>query len=355
MRRLSVLLWLVGSLTAGTVAAETPAAGPQPNGQKEAHDEHAREYFRLGTNAYKSGRVEEARQLLTDAWERQKSYDIAATLGQVEMALGNLVHANELFDFCIRNFPPIESDEKLATMRKLRELAMAQVAVVVPQCDCDGAELSVDDIDAVPMPLATPLYLRPGRHVLLLKRGQLASRFEVEAKAGERLAPELKFEERVVNLAPPRLNRVATNQGTGVSRAPTLPLYIGGAIVVLNAAAGIGFKVVANDAADRAAEFRGKLEGGPVSACSGTPSAQDRLICGQLSDSNAEQQKYSSLSLIAAGTAATFAVATAVYWIVAHPGKARLRTVNKSANLAVSPWTGAGDKPTAGFSVRGVF
>jgi hypothetical protein len=271
------------------------------------------------------------------------------------MALGDLVHANELFDFCIGNFPPIESDEKLSTMRKLRDLARAQVAVVVPQCDCDGAELTVDDIDAVPMPLATPLYLRPGRHVLLLKRGQLASRYEVEAKAGERLAPELKLEERVVSLAPPKLNRAATNQDTSFSQAPTLPLYVGGAIVVLNVAAAIGFKVVSNDAADRAAEFRGKLEGAPASACSGAPSAQDRLICGQLSDSNAEQQKYSSLSTIAAGTAATFAVATAIYWIVTHPGKARPRTVNKSANLAISPWTGVGDNPTAGFSVRALF
>ncbi|MGC4070007.1 MAG: hypothetical protein QM784_36200, partial [Polyangiaceae bacterium] len=154
--------------SADTTAETAPVAGSRSNERAPGRRDtsRARELFRLGTNAYRSGRIEEARELLGEAWELQHSYDVAATLGQVEFELGHVVRANELLDFCLQNFPPIESDEKLAKMKRVREKARSRVAVLEIDCACDGAHLRVDDDDVGTLPLTHPLYVLPGRRIL---------------------------------------------------------------------------------------------------------------------------------------------------------------------------------------------
>jgi hypothetical protein len=319
----------------------------------------ARELFRLGTNAYRSGRVEEARELLGEAWELQRSYDVAATLGQVEFELGHVVRANELLDFCLQNFPPIESDEKLAKMKRIHEKARSRVAVLEIDCPCDGALLRVDDEEVGALPLTRPLYVLPGRRILVVYQGSLEKTLKVDAVAGETQpvsvvlkppAPVASKEPSVTLL--PLDPRASQSSGEG---APTWPIYVGGGLVAVSIAAAVGFRMTSSNAADRAVVQRDKLDQLAVTSCKPTSNLtpSTALICSQLADAEGDEARYRDWSYVSFGAAAVLSVATVSYWVLSSRSpSAASREERKASRL---DWSFQIAKERAWFAVDARF
>jgi hypothetical protein len=343
-------------LSTSAFAAETKSSALKTEKQNRTENARARQLFRVGMNAYKAGRIEEARQLLGEAWEIHQSYDIAAILGQVEFELGNVVRANELLDYCLQNFPPIESDDKLSTMRQVREKARSQVAELEVHCDCSDTELLLDERFVGALPLTKPLYVQPGHHQLSLRRNgnAIGSRVQVEAQAGQRTPFELSVTPTKPAVAPKVERPVPATVDVKSEGSPSWPLYVGGGLVALNVAAAIGFKVASDDAADRAYASRVKL-GGSTLACNNGPSPSTQLICSQFSDAVSEKDQYSRLTTYAVGAAATFAVATVAYWIWSKPATRRPQRTGMTSETSPLIWSLSTSSESAYLSAAGRF
>lgn len=359
MRALLVLWGCVVFTAQPTFAAESKAPRSTVKSIDLSENQRARQLFRLGMNAYKAGRIEEARQLLGEAWELQKSYDIAAILGQIEVELGNVVRANELLDYSVQNFPPIESDEKLTTMRKMRELARRQITELDVYCESSGVELWLDGRVVGPLPLSMPLYVTPGHHTLRLRRGgeSVGAIVSVEARPGQRLPVELSMVTLTSPASAPKEQPqlapkpVASDQETA---APLWPVYVGGGLVALNVAAAIGFHVASQDAVERADSLKARLADAS-STCGTSAASSEALICSQYSDATSERDQYSRLTTYTAVAATTFTVATVAYWFLAKPGTPRGKTPEKSSVSRPLGWAFSGDRTSAYLSARGSF
>jgi hypothetical protein len=252
-----------------------------------------------------------------------------------------------LLDYCLQNFPPIESDDKLAKMRLVRERARARISELELTCDCSGAELFVDDNAVGTLPLTKPLYVQPGRHQLSLRRGgiEFGSKVEVEALAGQRVAVEVATQTREA-VAPPQLRQPIPTVDADEAGSPSWPLYVGGGLVALNVAAAIGFKVASGDASERADTLRGKL-GDPASVCSNGTSSSLSLSCSQFSDAISDRDHYSRLFTYTIGAAATFAIATTAYWIWSKPATRSTQRTGMTEKTASLAWVLSGDSKSA--------
>jgi hypothetical protein len=316
-------------------------SGVDKSGADKSGVDRARKLFRLGLNAFKVGRVEEARQLIGEAWELQQSYDIAGALGQVEAELGHFVQAYELLEFTVQNFPPIESDDKLSKMRQMRDLMRLKVTELDVNTSSNDVELKVDNDVLVPLPLVKPLFVLPGDHTLtLVRRGEpVGPSTTVTAQAGQRTSVELSM------TPPPSLVSKPTHREptrpiaeTTEVRAPIWPLYVGGGVVALNLAAAIGFKAAANGAEDRANSLKNQLSSAQVQ-CQSAIGTANELNCRKYSDATSESDGYLRLSTYAVGVASTFAVATIAYWVFAQPTASR-RTEKAQVSKLTPPTLG---------------
>jgi hypothetical protein len=308
-------------LAKGATVSEPTRSGVERSGVERSGVDRARKLFRLGLNAFKAGRVDEARQLVGEAWELQQSYDVAGALGQVEAELGHYVQAYELLEFSVQNFPPIESDDKLSKMRQMRDLMRLKVTELDVNTTSDDVELKIDNEVLIPLPLVKPLFILPGDHTLtLVRRGEpVGPPTTVTAPAGQRTTVELSMS------PPPALVPKSTPREparsvveTTEARSPIWPLYVGGGVVALNLAAAIGFKVAAHDAEDRANSLKNQLSSAMVQ-CQNAKGTANELNCRKYSDANSDSDGYSRLSTYAVGVASTFAVVTIAYWVFAQP------------------------------------
>jgi hypothetical protein len=336
MRGLVILLGaMTQNLLAGTVqAAPTSAAATQ---EPWAENDRAREQFRLGINAFRARRLDEARQLLTEAWRLRRTYDVAASLAQVENELGHRARAASLLDFCLNNFAPIESDTKFQQLR----LAFDEVRSRVGQIDLTalppGTEVRVDDELLGKTPLGMALYVEPGLHDFTLRvRDRMLKRsLSVQAGAEHRLEPELGREQpdgptkapvgQVLAEGAPQPNQSATSVGA----RPSFPYYVGAALFAAGAATAVVFQLAANAAHQRAEDLKAQ-PGATDCAQKGMTSSE---LCRGIADANADGVFDRNLAIFGYGLAATATVATAIYWLWPDAN-----TTTKTAKPRATTW-----------------
>ncbi len=337
MRGLVVLLGvLTCEVTEGTArAAPTSVAGSQ---EVMVENERARERFRLGVNAYRAERLDEARQLLTEAWRLRRTYDVAAALAQVENELGHHARAAELLDFCLNNFAPIESDTKFQQLRQAFDEVTKRVGQIDLTAVPPGTDVTVDDELVGTTPLGTSTYLQPGLHEFVFRMGDRSIRRSLLIQTGERhrIVLESQPEKADRSSESPR-RRAAAGEGRQVATAtapaethPTFPYYIGGALLVAGVTTGIVFQVAASNASGRAEDLKAQPA---VSDCS-VKGATSTELCSRLADANSERVFNRNLAIFGYGVAATAAVATAIYWLWPESDRPA-----KSASVQILNWS----------------
>jgi hypothetical protein len=167
----SSLLSLV-LLVSATASAQEPSDGLTSLPMTRYREAHA---------AMERSDWQEARAVLLELWQRSKSYDVAASLGEVEHALGNDVSAARYLTFAVAHLAPKERPETLTRYRAaLRELE-AQVGRVQVNVSEEAAEIRIDGNLVGLSPLSSTVFVTPGEHTIEARgQGSTASnRIEV--------------------------------------------------------------------------------------------------------------------------------------------------------------------------------
>jgi hypothetical protein len=305
-RRITISLMLAG-LFAGTFAA--PAALAQPAASAQVQ-------YRKAHEAIKAKKWNEARELLIDLWGRAQTYDVAASLGQVEYWLGNYASGARYVTFALQNIPPAEkpemSEELEAALDELKT-KLGTVRVLVSQA---GAEVRVDGQVVGTSPLASSVYLDPGPHRFEALMAGARAEASLDAAAGQGYVVDLKLsaEPPATNVGPPptqdprAAHEAAPADGAG--KKSLIPLYVAGGVAVAALSTGIAFTVVASKTSDRIEALQRQVG---EDGCSGrTPPA----ACRELADEaeKRDSQKNISYASFAVAGAAVLGGAAYLLW-----------------------------------------
>lgn len=197
----------VGAVSAALVLMRAPAANAaEPRGGHdgaksrtsasrgaESNDRaRALARYREAYAAMNAGDWTKARRLLLELWETSKTYDVAASLGQVEYQLLNFVDAARYMAFAIENMAPKERFSSLERYRKALDEIRAWVGTVQVTVPTPGAEIRVDGEVVGQSPFDEEIFVTPGTHVLEAFAGQRRlAKATVSIAAGERLTQSL--------------------------------------------------------------------------------------------------------------------------------------------------------------------
>lgn len=344
---------LCGALAGGrSLAAPPPAPGGaappvkaaqaagQPQGKEAVDAEIAslvQELMNEGQEHEERGDLEQARASYLAAWKLEKSYRVAAWLGDVEARLGHHRDAAELLAIYARLAPA--GDPGGAAYRERYAEVRARVGALVVAA-AGGAELRVDGRAVGVAPLLDPVFVEPGRHVIEGQRGEQRARVEVELAAGQEKAVALPLGE-----APPR-EPAPGAAPEGARPAPAPPgapgasqdpwhrgvLIVGGGLAAAGLVLGVGMTVAANN---KSSEIEGLRVGdGNPSACYRSTSGPCRALIGAVT----ELDTFTTVAGIGYVLAIGAAAGTAALLLLPPPGQ---RAASGVA-LRPAPWIGPG-------------
>src|SRR5262245_12166262 len=167
---------------APTTATAQPSAKPAESSALEY--DSVRDLMRAGVAEYKKGNLQAARDAFLQAWSIKPHYAIAASLAEVEMALGQYRSTAEHLEYYLSNLPPELGDKRGAAESQLAEARKHLTALRVT-ADASDATIYVDGIAVDP---GRELLLEPGPHVLVAERANVRTQpREVVLVAGQSL------------------------------------------------------------------------------------------------------------------------------------------------------------------------
>jgi hypothetical protein len=305
---------------------------------------------------------QEARSVLLGLWERSKSYDVAASLGEVEHALGNDVSAARYLSFAVAHLAPKERPETLTRYRAALSMLEAQVARIQVNVSEEAAEIRIDGNLVGLSPLSSTIFVTPGEHTVEARaKGNVASN-RIEVNRGSSAIVELALAKPapapvpVVALAPappaaltereasPRNDSIASPITTPPPSAPpvadtttsrsSIPVVVGSGLALAGLGSAIGFGLAAKSAENKAQAIEARL--GPNGCVNGTAT---RSACDAADRAVHAQRRDATLSLIGVGVASASAIATVsylIFWPKPKPSH------NATPIRASAEWTPAG-------------
>lgn len=201
----------------------------------------ARSLWREGTDAYRKGQHDRARLLYLSALRAQKHFQIAGSLGHVEFALGRYRDAAEHVSFYLRETRdlPGASPRDRAMLEQDLAAAQARIGVVIVSVEPKGAEVFVDGTSVGRAPLADPVFVDPGRHVIEARlEGYQSTADARDVTPGSRAELALRLPRAVAAPRPPPMALRPVAERPAMPIAPvrgTLkdPVVIGGAAVTV--------------------------------------------------------------------------------------------------------------------------
>jgi hypothetical protein len=187
MKRPALALALVLSVN----AAPHPALA-QPAHSAEADRAEARERFDRGLRLFNAGENAGALAEFKRAYDLIPNVLVLYNMGLVYAQMGRPVEATDALGRVLAN-PGTLSPERLATARHTLDDQAPRIAEVSVDAGVDGASIQVDGVEAAKTPLAGPLRVTSGTHVIgVVAPGFSPQRKEVTIAGGEKQA--LKFD-----------------------------------------------------------------------------------------------------------------------------------------------------------------
>jgi len=285
----------------------------------------ARELYNEGRDLYARREWAKAHASFLAAWSLKEHWQIGGMLGHCEIELGRYRDAAAHLAFSVRMGAGSASDEEMDRLRKALDVARAHVGAIDIQADPSGAEVLVDGKPVGVAPLADPVFVDPGKHVLQARMGNQASLdVTVEMAAGSTREISLRADGKGGEPAPrPKPETPATPQET--TGRSMVPAIVGGAVTLIGLGAGIGFTLSANGkASDRDHELDAL---GGASACgAGTSFPSECKNIKELDDAADRRKTYGTIGFVVAGVAAA---GTAAYllWPTASDSSSSARVV----------------------------
>jgi hypothetical protein len=265
----------------------------------------ARELWVEGTSAFNRGQLERARLLYLSAFRAQHHWQIAGSLGHTECALGRYRDAAEHLAVYLResrDLPGADPRDRLMLALDL-DKARAHIGVLSVGAEPAGAEVLVDGAAVGRAPLADPVFVEPGRHVVEVRTPGAPTITEARE-----LAPGKTAEVRV-RLQPVTAPRAAVavplRPPPALPPAPNRAVVLGGAATsAVLLGVGVGFTAWSKAAAGERDNYRASCAGAAAQACGHFDDVeQRRWITGNVA----------AYSFLGAGAAA---VATTAYALI---------------------------------------
>ncbi len=223
MRRSSIAAVVAIALALGGVATTAGATGPAPSAADVAS---AKQLFAQGLKLYNEGSYREALAAFLHANALAPRASIQRNIAQCHRDLKDFASAYDAYQLLLSQYGATMSvADKRAIQRAIDELSMLTGTVRVGVTDA-GAAVAVDGHDAGTTPLAAPLRLNLGTHVVTVtKTGFETLQKEVKLSGGDvasvdgPLQPEITTGHLVVD-APPGAKVEVLVDGTDVGPAP---------------------------------------------------------------------------------------------------------------------------------------
>ncbi len=284
-------------------------------------DQQARlEAFTRAQDAIAAKKWSDARRILTDLWNDARTYDVALSLGQVEIKLLEYRNAAEHLAFGLRNVPPRESAELTRRSTELLDLAKEQVGTVRVLVSSPKAEVFAGSSSLGTSPLESEIYLEPGAHAIRAQLGNDAvDEKKIDIQAGRAYVIALDPRTAQTTSADPAAPLAPANADENPQANPstpregksnTLPLILGGGAVV-GLGVGVGFLVAAGGKESQRDDILDGIPG--TNRCGpGTPNESECARAEQLNDDASTFRTIGFVGLgvgiVAAGAAVAFLV-----------------------------------------------
>jgi hypothetical protein len=275
--------------------------------------------FQEGRAAFDRGDYEAAEQAYREAWQRRRSYDLAANLGQTEVQLGRYREAAEHLSYALGHVPPSVSDEVRQEMQRLLSGALEHVATLRVEVDPPGAEVMVGSRVVGKAPLEGDIYVEPGsRSVQARHEGHRDAEKSFTATEGSTHRISLVLEPIAASDVKPEAEAsVPSSTSADVGDAPQVVtsgpdpvvVWIGGGLAVGGLFVGILSAVAAHDRRSERDDLLAGLDG--TSPCgTGSLFPDD---CARIEDLDAEARSLDTVTWLGFGAAGVLAGATLVY------------------------------------------
>jgi PEGA domain len=252
---------LVGIAVSGAGRAQPPSAAPPkaPAPRVEAtkaaegddsalRTAEARRRYQEGNAAVKIHLWQKAYDAYLAAWRLRPHWQVAGSLGQVELKLGKSRDAALHLSLFLREAQDVPPEE-MKRVSEWLDQARNKIAVLTIGGAPSGAEILLDGLKVGQAPLREEVYVEPGKHVVEGHLGQCAATSEVDLAAGS--AREVALRCASPGAARPgdvtaSLSSAPADAPLGAKRsslAPTAPLIVGSSVTA--AALGLGIASIA--------------------------------------------------------------------------------------------------------------
>jgi hypothetical protein len=298
-----------------------------------------------------------AQKILLGLWRQAHTYDVAASLGQIEYYRKNYAASARYIAYALANLPPKEgqatADRLKTALEELKpHVGTAQISVNEP-----SAEIRINGEQIGVSPLAADVFLDPGPAEIEARLG--ADRVAIQTvtvNAGGAYQVILTIPPETLPPTPVAPLPVAepVSPPAPAPQEPTqqhpssksmVPVYIGAGITTVGLGMAIGFGIAAKNAEDEANGYKSSL--GTDGCASGTASASD---CKAASDAYDRQRRAATLTQVGLGVSIAGAVATLAY-VILWPSGAK----KDSALSNVPRPTVAVDRSSGALVVTGQF
>jgi hypothetical protein len=327
------------------LALTIPLLAGTANGQVQ--DASARRSaFERGEKAIKDKNWAEAERVYMDLWNAQRSYDVALSLGVVELNLKRYADAAQHFDFGLANLPAREKPELVQRMRELFDLAKQQVAAITIVVNKPDAQVYVDSHLFGASPLLSDVYLDVGPHVVNARLGETVTPdTRIDALAGQTRNVQLTIESPPVNVESPPVTPI--DPGGGGQSLPDqqhagrnyVPAIVAASVGGVALTGGIIALVVS---LNKHADAQRRLdELGDPNACGPGMSAEHADSCHEIAQQADSSHTFRALSFAGFGTAIAAGAITYVLWPKSRPQKAAFEpSINVSRESFVAALRG---------------
>ncbi|XXT19274.1 PEGA domain-containing protein [Sorangium sp. So ce429] len=262
-----MLLCSLGLAIALLARASSAQTGAHARGEAEALTDKAGQLYDEGLAALNQSRWAEAHASFLAAWRIKQHYQIAANLGVAELRLGKHRDAAEHLAWYLREAPAERTAQRQRAEVLLKE-ALAKVAAITITTEPQGADVKVDGAVAGRTPLALPVFLEPGRHVIGAELdGYKPTQEKIEpavghatgitlhlvrsdAEASAAVSASSTAGPRAVSEAPPA--KLPETTAAPPEARSWVPVIVLGAASVVGLGVGVGMTAASNNANDEA-------------------------------------------------------------------------------------------------------
>ncbi len=144
---------------------------PQPASAEEDARAQASALFRRGSALFSKGKFEQALELLEKARRLYPSHKIEASIGYTLVELGRQPEAAQSFERFLGDPASLRNPEVVSEVMRKLTLLKRSLSRLNLSGTASGDAIRIDGAPA-PVPLPTPLYLRPGEHKVVVQRGE---------------------------------------------------------------------------------------------------------------------------------------------------------------------------------------